>query len=121
MVPDECKFVIDIRTTDAYSNEETVKIVQELLESDAKERSTRVHASAIYADHPLVKAAIAIGRETFVSPTTSDMALMHGIPSLKMGVGQSARSHGADEYVLESEIIEGIKVYVNFLRALQPF
>ena len=121
VVPDECKFVIDIRTTDAYSNEETVKIVQELLESDAKERSTRVHASAIYADHPLVKAAIAIGRETFVSPTTSDMALMHGIPSLKMGVGQSARSHGADEYVLESEIIEGIKVYVNFLRALQPF
>ena len=118
VVPDECKFVIDIRTTDAYSNEETVKIVQQLLEADAKERSTRVHASAIYTEHPLVKAAIAIGRETFVSPTTSDMALMHGIPSLKMGVGQSSRSHGADEYVLESEIEEGIKVYIDFLRTL---
>lgn len=118
VVPDECKFVIDIRTTDAYSNEETVKIVQQLLEADAKERSTRVHASAIYTEHPLVKAAIAIGRETFVSPTTSDMALMHGIPSLKMGVGQSSRSHGADEYVLESEIEEGIKVYIDFLKTL---
>lgn len=120
VVPDECKFVIDIRTTDAYTNEETVEIVQRLLESDAKERSTRVHASAIYAEHPLVKAATAIGRETFVSPTTSDMALMHGIPSLKMGVGQSARSHGTDEYVLESEIEEGIKVYIDFLKALKP-
>ena len=118
VVPDECKFVIDIRTTDTYSNEETVKIVQQLLEADAKERSTRVHASAIYTEHPLVKAAIAIGRETFVSPTTSDMALMHGIPSLKMGVGQSSRSHGADEYVLESEIEEGIKVYIDFLKTL---
>lgn len=120
VVPDECRFVIDIRTTDAYTNEETVEIVQRLLESDAKERSTRVHASAIYAEHPLVKAATAIGRETFVSPTTSDMALMHGIPSLKMGVGQSARSHGADEYVLESEIEEGIKVYIDYLKALKP-
>ena len=119
VVPDECKFVIDIRTTDAYTNEETVKIVQDILEADAKERSTRVHASAIYAEHPLVKAATAIGRETFVSPTTSDMALMHGIPSLKMGVGQSARSHGADEYVMEDEILEGIKVYIDFLRELR--
>jgi acetylornithine deacetylase len=118
VVPDECKFVIDIRTTDAYSNEETVQIVQQLLEADAKERSTRVHASAIYSEHPLVKAAIAIGRSTFVSPTTSDMALMHDIPSLKMGVGESARSHGADEYVIESEITEGIKLYIEFLRQL---
>ena len=118
VVPDECKFVIDIRTTDAYSNEETARIVQELLESDATPRSTRVHASAIYPDHPLVKAALAIGRDTFVSPTTSDMALMHGIPSLKMGVGQSARSHSADEYVLESEIAEGIGIYIDFLQHL---
>ena len=118
VVPDECKFVIDIRTTDAYTNEETVKIVQDILDADAKERSTRVHASAIYAEHPLVKAATAIGRETFVSPTTSDMALMHGIPSLKMGVGESCRSHGADEYVLESEIVEGIRIYIDFLKSL---
>lgn len=119
VIPDECRFVIDIRTTDAYSNEETARIVDQLLESEAKERSTRVHASAIYEDHPLVKAAVSIGRETFVSPTTSDMALMHGIPSLKMGVGESSRSHGVDEYVLESEIAEGIQVYIDYLASLQ--
>ena len=118
VIPDECRFVIDIRTTDAYTNEETARIVNELLISDAKERSTRVHASAIYEDHPLVKAAIACGRETFVSPTTSDMALMHDIPSLKMGVGQSSRSHGADEFVLESEIVEGIQGYIAYLASL---
>ena len=119
VIPAECRFVIDIRTTDSYSNEETARIVGQLLESEAKERSTRVHASAIYEDHPLVKAAVSIGRETFVSPTTSDMALMHGIPSLKMGVGESSRSHGADEYVLESEIAEGIQVYIDYLASLQ--
>ena len=119
VIPDECRFVIDIRTTDAYSNEETARIVGQLLESEAKERSTRVHASAIYEDHPLVKAAVSIGRETFVSPTTSDMALMHDIPSLKMGVGESSRSHGADEYVLESEIAEGIQAYIDYLASLQ--
>ena len=118
VIPDECRFVIDIRTTDAYTNEETARLVDQLIESDAKERSTRVHASAIYEDHPLVKAAVAIGRSTFVSPTTSDMALMHGIPSLKMGVGESARSHGADEFVLESEIVEGVKVYIDYLASL---
>ena len=118
VIPDECRFVIDIRTTDAYSNEETARIVEQLLESDAKERSTRVHASAIYESHPLVKAATAINRKTFVSPTTSDMALMHGIPSLKMGVGESARSHGADEYVMESEIVEGIQIYIDYLASL---
>lgn len=118
VIPDECRFVIDIRTTDAYTNEETARIVQLLLASDAKERSTRVHASAIYEDHPLVRAAKACRRETFVSPTTSDMALMHGIPSLKMGVGDSARSHGADEYVLESEITKGIQEYIEYLDSL---
>ena len=118
VIPDECRFVIDIRTTDAYSNEETARIVDQLLESEAKERSTRVHASAIYGDHPLVQAATACGRKTFVSPTTSDMALMHGIPSLKMGVGESSRSHGADEYVLESEIVEGIQDYIDYLASL---
>ena len=92
--------------------------MSELLTSEAKERSTRVHASAIYGDHPLVKAAIACGRETFVSPTTSDMALMHGIPSLKMGVGQSSRSHGADEFVLEDEIVEGIQTYIDYFASL---
>jgi acetylornithine deacetylase len=78
-------------------------------------RSTRIHASAIDENHPLVKAAIALGRETFVSPTTSDMALMYEFPSIKIGIGESPRSHSADEFVCISEIEQGLKIYNDLL------
>ncbi len=118
IVPDECRFVVDVRTTDAYTNEEVVEILQNALECDVRPRSTRVRASAIALSHPLVVAAKAIGREVFVSPTTSDRAIMQGLPALKMGVGDSSRSHTADEYVLVSEIEEGIALYNKFLDEL---
>ena len=118
IVPDECRFVVDVRTTDAYSNEEVVDILQSVVECDAKPRSTRVRASAIALDHPLVESAVAIGRTPFISPTTSDRAIMQGIPALKMGVGESSRSHTADEYVLISEIEEGIALYDKLLKEL---
>ena len=118
IVPDECRFVVDIRTTDAYSNEEVVELLQEALECEAKPRSTRVRASAIEPTHPLVEAAVAIGREPFISPTTSDRAIMQGLPALKMGVGESSRSHTADEFVLASEIEEGIAIYQKLLDEL---
>ena len=118
IIPDACRFVVDVRTTDAYTNEEVVAILQSALECDAQPRSTRVRASAIALSHPLVEAARAIGRETFVSPTTSDRAIMQGLPALKMGVGESARSHTADEYVLLSEIEEGIALYNRLLDEL---
>jgi acetylornithine deacetylase len=118
IVPDECRFVVDVRTTDAYTNEEVVEILQRVVECDAKPRSTRVRASAIALDHPLVKAAKAIGRQTFISPTTSDRAIMQGLPALKMGVGESSRSHTADEFVLTSEIEEGIALYQKLLDEL---
>ena len=119
IVPDECRFVVDVRTTDAYSNEEVVEILQSAVECDAKPRSTRVRASAIALDHPLVVAAKAIGRETFVSPTTSDRAIMQGMAALKMGIGESSRSHTADEFVLISEIEEGIAIYQQLLNELK--
>ena len=119
IVPDECRFVADVRTTDAYSNEEVVELLQSALECDAVPRSTRVRASAISLAHPLVKAVQAIGRTTFISPTTSDRAIMQGLPALKMGVGESSRSHTADEYVLISEIEEGIALYDKLLDELK--
>ena len=118
IVPDECRFVVDIRTTDAYSNEEVVELLQKAVECDAKPRSTRVRASAIALSHPLVESAMAIGREPFISPTTSDRAIMQGLPALKMGVGESSRSHTADEFVLTSEIEEGIAIYQKLLNEL---
>lgn len=117
VVPDVCRFVVDIRTTDVYTNEETVGILRSAICSDAVPRSTRIRASALDAGHPLFRAAVAAGRETFVSPTTSDMALMP-FPSLKMGPGDSARSHTADEYVLLSEIGEGIAIYEKYIEKL---
>ena len=120
VVPDSCSYVADIRTTDAYSNEETVKLLRQCVKwSELTPRSTRVHASVIDETHPLVKAATALGKETFISPTTSDMALMHGIPSLKMGPGQSSRSHSADEFVCLSEISQAIDTYIKLITTLK--
>ena len=117
VVPDSCRFVVDLRTTDAYTNEETVEILRAAIRSDAVPRSTRIRASALGAEHPLMRAARAAGRTSYVSPTTSDMALMP-FPSLKMGPGQSSRSHTADEFVLLTEIAEGIAVYENYIEKL---
>lgn len=117
VVPDSCRFVVDVRTTDAYSNEETVEILRAALRSDVAPRSTRIRAVALDDAHPLVRAARAAGHETYVSPTTSDRTLMP-FPALKMGPGESSRSHTADEYVLLSEIEEGITGYERFIEKL---
>lgn len=118
VVPDCCKYVADIRSTDAYSNEDTVRIIAESLDSAVTPRSTRLNASVINTDHPLVKAAVAMGATTFVSPTLSDRALMKGIPALKIGPGDSSRSHTADEYVFESQITDAISFYQQLILSL---
>ena len=120
VVPAECRFVVDIRTTDAYTNEETVEIVRRHMRSEVVPRSTRIRASAIDENHPLVRAAAALGIGCFVSPTTSDMALMP-FPSLKMGVGDSARSHTADEYVERQEIRDGVATYIEYIAQLAKY
>ena len=116
VVPDRCEWVVDVRTTDAYTNEETVGLIRNAVKwSQLTPLSTRVHASVIPAEHPLVEAAKALGIDTFISPTTSDMALMHGIDSLKIGPGESARSHTADEYIEIKEIEEAIRLYPRLI------
>lgn len=120
VVPDECRFVADVRTTDAYTNEQTAEILNSILQSDAKPRSTRVRASVISDEHPLVRAATSLGLKPFVSPTTSDMALMP-FPSLKIGPGESSRSHSADEYILPSEIDAALKLYPQLIERLVTY
>lgn len=116
VVPDICRFVADVRTTDAYTNEQTAELLRQCVRwSTLTPRSTRVQASVISDAHPLVRRARELGIDTFVSPTTSDMALMHGIPSLKIGPGQSSRSHTADEYVELSEINDALYLYPRLL------
>lgn len=119
-IPDQCKWVVDIRTTDAYSNEQTVGLLREAVShSTLTPRSTRVRASVISEDHPLVRSAVALGSRTFVSPTTSDMSLMYDFPSLKIGPGESSRSHSADEFVLISEIEVAIPAYRRLIESLE--
>lgn len=117
VVPDTCRFVVDVRTTDTYSNEEVVEQLRAALHSDVVPRSTRIRAAAVGDGHPLVRAARAVGQQTFVSPTTSDRTLMP-FPSLKMGPGESARSHSADEFVLVAEVDEAITIYEQYIEQL---
>lgn len=120
VVPDNCSFVADVRTTDAYSNEETVELIRKCVKwSELTPRSTRVHASVISSTHPLVMGAMSLGKTPFVSPTTSDMALMHGIDSLKIGPGESSRSHTADEFILLDEINEALYFYPELISNLK--
>jgi len=118
-IPDECKWVVDIRTTDAQSNEEVVELLRSRVRwSTLTPRSTRVRASVIDNSHPLVRTAVKLGREPFVSPTTSDMSLMYDFPSLKIGPGESSRSHSADEYICLSEISDAIDLYRRIITGL---
>ena len=114
VVPATCKFTVDVRVTEAYKNEEVLRIIRQHVSCEVNPRSTRLKPSSISLDHPIVKAGIALGRETYGSPTTSDQALLD-IPSLKMGPGDSARSHMADEFIYKTEIKEGISLYIDLL------
>ncbi len=114
VVPATCKFTVDVRVTDAYRNEEVLRIIRQHVSCNVNPRSTRLKPSSISPDHPIVQAGRELGRETYGSPTTSDQALLD-IPSLKMGPGDSARSHMADEFIYTHEIKEGISLYIQLL------
>lgn len=115
VVPDTCQFVVDVRANECYTNEELLDIIrQHLPDCDITPRSTRLHSSRIDVNHPLVQAAIAQGRKPFGSPTLSDQALMR-FPSFKMGPGDSARSHTAEEFITLSEIREATEMYIKMI------
>ncbi|WP_187388302.1 M20 family metallo-hydrolase [Seonamhaeicola marinus] len=114
-VPADLSLVIDVRVNDAYSNAEIAEILQNKAPvTSITPRSLRLNSSSIPTDHDLVKAGIAMGRTTYGSPTLSDQAVL-SCPSLKLGPGDSTRSHSADEFIYLNEIEEGIKIYVELL------
>ena len=116
-IPSECRFTVDIRVTDAYTLEEVLETVKKNIISTIVPRSVRLKPSSIPMDHPLVLAAVKLGKKTYGSPTTSDRALIP-VPAIKMGPGDSARSHMADEYIFVREIEEGIRDYVGVIGLL---
>jgi len=114
VVPAQCKFIVDVRVNELYTLEEVVSSIKANVQSEVTPRSLRIKSSSIALDHPLVKAGLALGRTYYGSPTTSDKALMP-FPALKMGPGDSARSHTADEFIFVEEIQQGIDLYVQVL------
>jgi acetylornithine deacetylase/succinyl-diaminopimelate desuccinylase-like protein len=116
-VPPECKFTVDIRVTDAYTLEEIVEVVKKNVTCTVNPRSLRMRSSGVSSDHQLAKAGKQIGKKSYGSPTTSDQALIP-VPSIKMGPGDSARSHSADEFIYLKEIEEGIDSYIALLNQI---
>lgn len=116
VIPDKCTFVVDIRPTEKYSNEEILSELQQLCSSTLKARNLANRSSATRHSSPLTRTARKLGIETFSSPTTSDWMRI-GCDALKMGPGDSARSHKADEYILSAEIDEAVSIYIKFIAA----
>lgn len=114
VVPDECRFTVDVRVNECYTLEQVLETIRAHVSSDVQPRSLRIRSSIIQPEHPLVASGLALGRTTYGSPTTSDKALM-SFPALKMGPGDSARSHTADEFIFVHEIEEGIALYIRLL------
>lgn len=114
VVPAAVDLVIDVRVNDCYTNKEIATILKAEAPCELKERSLRLNSSSINPDHPLVKAGVALGRSTYGSPTLSDQATL-SCQSLKLGPGDSTRSHSADEFIYIKEIEEGIDFYIKIL------
>lgn len=117
VVPDLCKFVVDVRSNDQYGNEKMLEMISAVCKGEIVARSTRLKPSLLGQDHFLMTAIRERQLEPFGSSTMSDMALIP-FPAVKMGPGDSARSHTAGEYILESELDEGVRGYCNFLNTL---
>ena len=117
VIPSQCRFVVDVRVNELYTFEEILATVQSNVKSDVTPRSLRMRSTSISLEHPLVKAGLNLNRSYYGSPTTSDKALMP-FQTLKMGPGDSARSHTADEYIYVNEINEGIELYIELLKQI---
>ncbi len=117
VVPSELNFVVDCRVTDKYTNAEIAKIVQENTDCDVKPRSLRLNSSYIDPNHELVKAGVAMGKKTYGSPTLSDQCRLT-CQSVKVGPGDSLRSHSADEFIYVQEVYDGVQFYVELLEKI---
>ena len=117
VIPDTCTFVIDIRPTEQYTNEDILMELQGICNSELKPRNLKNRSSATHEDSPLQSAAESLGIETFSSPTTSDWMRID-CDAIKMGPGESSRSHRKDEFVYVSEIKNGIETYIRFIENL---
>ncbi len=114
VIPDRCTFTVDIRTTDAYTHDEILAIIKQNIRGEIGRCSLRLNPSSVPEDHLLVKTALDLGIKTYGSPTLSDQALIN-TASVKMGPGNSQRSHAADEFIYIEELETGVSQYIELL------
>lgn len=117
VIPDKCVFTVDVRSNELYSNKEIFDEIRKNVKSEAAARSFRLNSSRIGENHPLVRRAVELGKKPFGSPTLSNQALL-SFPTMKIGPGDSSRSHTADEYIKISEIADFIGFFTEFLKGL---
>ena len=118
VIPDRCEFTVDIRTNEFYSNREIYDEIKKIIDCEVISRGFRLNSSRIDPNHPFVERAVMLGNKPFGSPTLSDQALMN-FPTVKMGPGDSSRSHTADEFIRIAEIREAISLYVRLLEGIR--
>lgn len=117
VVPDSCHFVVDIRINESYTNKELFHLIEKEVDFKAVPRSFRLNSSYIDPSHSIVQRGLSLGKTTFGSPTSSDQGLLK-FTTLKIGPGDSSRSHTPDEFIFESEIESGIQDYYEILNGL---
>ena len=118
VIPDRCEFTVDVRTNEFYSNQDIYEEIKKQIDCEVTARGFRLNSSCIDPNHPFVERAVMLGKTPFGSPTLSDQALMN-FPTVKMGPGDSSRSHTADEFIRFPEIREAITLYVRLLDEIQ--
>ena len=119
VIPGECSFVVDVRSNEMYTNQELFDIINQSIQCEMKARSYRLNSSSIPTSHPLVQSGLSLGLEMFGSPTLSDQVFMTTFPSMKIGPGDTLRSHTANEYIFESELQQGLETYIKLLSNLK--
>ncbi len=119
VVPSHCSLVVDIRVNDHYTNADVLQTVKLAMPKnvEVQPRSMHLGSSSIPVDHAIVKSGIALGRTTYGSPTLSDQSVL-SCPSLKLGPGDSTRSHSANEFIYVDEIKEGVALYIKILEGI---
>jgi len=117
VIPGECSFVVDVRGNGEYSNAQMLEIIEGLVECEVKPRSLRLNGSSIAKSHPVVRKGLSLGLGAFGSPTLSNQSLCP-FTTLKIGPGESSRSHTADEFIKLSEIDRAVEIYTALLDGL---
>lgn len=118
VVPDMCKFVVDVRSNGIYGNLQILDVIRQNVKCEFAPRSTRLNGAHISLDHPVVRKGLSLGLGTYGSPTTSNQSVCP-FTTIKIGPGDSSRSHTADEFILRSEIEQGVDIYTALLDGLQ--